>query len=70
VGWAWPTTIARKQLRFLTLIPPKRLDRHRIEHSVETLNTANHRGDRHKTMVGGAHPTWLIIGSITGIIPH
>jgi hypothetical protein len=21
------------------------------------LNAANHRGDRHKTMVGGAHPT-------------
>jgi len=43
-----PTTIARKQHhRFLTLIPPKRLDRHRIEPSDATLNTANYRGDQH-----------------------
>gem|GEM_PF-2436778 len=60
VGWALPTIIPCKQHRFLTLIPPRRWDRHRIEHSDETLNTANSRGDQHKTMVGDAHPAWLL----------
>ncbi|KJS29742.1 MAG: hypothetical protein VR64_19145 [Desulfatitalea sp. BRH_c12] len=59
-----PTTITRKQHhRFLTLIPPKRLGRHRIEHSEETLNTADHRGDQHKITVGDERlPANNIIG--------
>jgi len=35
------------------------MDRHPIEHSDQTLNTANHRRDQHIRMVGDAHPTWL-----------
>jgi len=53
---ALPTTALLQHHRFPTLIPPKRLNKHRSEHSDETLNTANHRSDRHKLMVGGAHP--------------
>jgi len=56
VGWALPTTTLLQHHRFLTPIPPKRLDRHRSEHSDETLNTANHRGGQHKTNGGRCPP--------------
>jgi hypothetical protein len=59
VGSSSPTTARLQHHRFLIPIPPKRLDRHRIEHSKQTLNTANHKTDQHKTMVGDAHPTRL-----------
>jgi len=38
-----PTTALLQHHRFLKLIPPKRLDWHRSEHSDEPLYTANHR---------------------------
>jgi len=39
--------------------PAQAMDRHPIEHSDQTLNTADHRREQHIRMVGDAHPTWL-----------
>ena len=41
--------------------------------AMKTLNTANHRGDQHKTMVGDAHPTcWAAaaVGHESVLIPE
>jgi len=61
VGWALPTNFPANNSSVSDTGLAQAIWIDTIEHKDEMLNTADHRGDPHKTMVGGAHPTWLVV---------